>query len=212
MPVNEMLVKFTTKIDPLVVKPLRVAIEDVEFIDPLGGGTFPFAADIRHVFKVFNEKRLLLLNAMAWISWMDWSNHFSWLGDLIKPHGRFVKVEITPLDAKGEKIEALGGQPGFFTESYLEVLYDVSTIDTYLIEGEEIDPMERFSDLLVGVYRNIRVIGFFKFPEGGTMIGYCEDGGLSGFFMEGDLELYPAEIHFNLVRAQHETQAQYGGG
>ena len=210
MPNDERLVKFSTKVDPLTVRPLRVLIEDVEIVDPLGGGTFPFAADIRHVFNAFNEKRFLLLNAMTWVNWMPWADDFSRLGDFVKEHGRFVKVEITPLDAKGEKIPALGGQPGFFTESYLEVLYDVSAIDAYLVEGEEIDLMERFSDLLVGVFRNIRVIGFFKFPEGGTMIGYCEDGGLSGFFIEGDLELYPAEIRLSLIRAQRETEVQFG--
>jgi len=212
MPNDERLVKFSTKVDPLAVRPLRVLVGDIEIVDPLGGGIFPFAADIRQVFNVFNEKRSLRLNAMAWMNWMEWAGDFSWLGDYVKKHGRFVKVEITPLNAKGEKIPALGGQPGFFTESYLEVLYDVSAIDTFLVEGEEIDLMERFSDLLVGVFRNIRVIGFFKFPEAGTMVGYCEDGGLSGFFMENDLELYPAEIRLSLIRAQRETQAQFGGG
>lgn len=209
---DERLVKFSIKVDPLTVRPLRVSIGDVEIVDPLGGGTFPFAADIRRVFDAFNEKRPLVLNAMAWINWMEWSGYFSWLGDLTKAHGRFVRVEITPLDKRGEGIPPLGSQPGFFADSYFEILYDVSAIDAYLVEGGEIDFAftQNFSDLLLED-RNIRVIGFFKFPEGGTMVGYCEDGGLSGFFIEEDRQLYPARLRPHLERARLDTLAQYGG-
>lgn len=193
-------VQFQIEVVPLPLHPFT--IEEEGLTDEMGG-MFPWASDINFILKAVAPKKIPLCT--EWTAYLDWSEEAKFIKDLMVPFGRYVQVEITPLDKSGEEVEPVGVQPGLFADAYIEVLYDLSTIAMYSVEGIEIPPPEYFTDVCVPG-RNIRIVGFFKFLEGGIAIGYCEDEGVSDLLIEDDLNLYPAGIRSALRRALLETR------
>lgn len=193
-------VQFQVEVTPLPSHPFTV--EEADVIDE-SGGMLPWASDISYILEAVAPKKVPLCT--EWIDYLEWSEEAKFVKDLMVPFGRYIQVEITPLDKSGKEVEPLGVQPGLFSDAYIEVLYDLSTIAMYSVEGIEIPPPKYFTDVCVP-NRNIRVVGFFKFLEGGVAIGYCEDEGISDLFIEDDLNFYPAGIKGALKRALLATK------
>ena len=193
-------VQFQIEVSPLPSHPFTV--EEADVIEE-SGGMFPWTSDIRYILKAVAPKKVPLCT--EWIAHLEWSGEAQFIGDLMAPFGRYIQVEITPLDKNGEEVEPLGMQPGLFADAYIEALYDLSTIAMYSVEGIEIPPPKYFTDVCAPG-RNIRIVGFFKFLEGGVAIGYCEDEGISDLFIEDGLHLYPFGIRNALRESLLETR------